>query len=241
VSDRPRRENGEPTPDEFCREIERYLTRKNDGHLIRIVGPSFERVCDWARRGIPLKIAFAGIDRHFERYYRKGPRRRPVLVDFCEPDILDVFDQWRQAVGLAGGVRGGKRPAAQASLASQIERIVARLTLLRSSGAGDMPVADDVLADVIRDLDRLTPVARRARGAARSAVFTELARLDARLLASARERMDPVVLRDLEGEADRDLAPFRDRMPGDQWPKTREAAIARQVRARAGLPDLPVE
>src|SRR5262249_39856306 len=58
----------------YCREIETYLCRKNDGHLIRVVGPSFELVSGWARRGVPLKIAFRGIDRYFERYYRKGPR-----------------------------------------------------------------------------------------------------------------------------------------------------------------------
>jgi len=28
----------------YCRDIETYLCRKNDGHLIRIVGPSFEIV-----------------------------------------------------------------------------------------------------------------------------------------------------------------------------------------------------
>ena len=80
--------------DEFCRAIESYLTRKNDGHLVRIVGPSFERVRGWADMGIPLKVVFAGIDRYFERYYAKGPRRRPVRIDFCEADVLDVFDDW---------------------------------------------------------------------------------------------------------------------------------------------------
>ena len=90
------------TPDAYCREIEAYLTRKNDGHLIRIVGPSFARVCGWAEQGVPLKIAYAGIDRYFERYYAKGPRRRPVHVDHCEHDVLDVFDAWRRAVGVTG-------------------------------------------------------------------------------------------------------------------------------------------
>src|SRR5256886_2978161 len=84
----------------YCREIEAYLCRKNDGHLIRVVGPSFELVSSWAAQGIPLKIAFRGIDRYFERYYSKGPRRRPVRIDFCEADVLDVFDEWRRALGL---------------------------------------------------------------------------------------------------------------------------------------------
>src|SRR5258705_450507 len=70
------------------------------GHLVRIVGPAFEQVCAWAAKGIPLKVTMRGIDRYFERYYAKGPRRRPVRVDFCEADILDVFDEWRRALGI---------------------------------------------------------------------------------------------------------------------------------------------
>ena len=78
-------------PADYCRAIEAYLCRKNDGHLIRIVGPSFEKVCGWAEKGVPIKVAFRGIDRYFERYYAKGARRRPVRIDFCEADVLDVF------------------------------------------------------------------------------------------------------------------------------------------------------
>src|SRR5688572_16742586 len=87
-------------PEDYCRAIEAYLCRKNDGHLIRIVGPSFEMVCGWAARGVPVSAAQRGIDRYFERYYAKGPRRRPVRIDFCEADVLDVFDEWRRAVGV---------------------------------------------------------------------------------------------------------------------------------------------
>ncbi len=86
---------------DYCRAIESHLCQKNDGHLIRVVGPSFDMVSKWAADGVPLKVAFRGIDRYFERYYSKGPRRRPVRVDFCEADVLDVFDEWRRAVGLA--------------------------------------------------------------------------------------------------------------------------------------------
>ena len=85
---------------DYCREIEAYLCRKNDGHLIRVVGPSFDIVSRWAEQGVPLKVACEGIDRYFARYYRKGPRRRPVKIDFCEADVLDVFDEWRRAVGV---------------------------------------------------------------------------------------------------------------------------------------------
>ena len=93
---------------DYCRAIETYLCQKNDGHLIRVVGPSFELVSSWAADGVPLKVACRGIDRYFERYYRKGPRRRPVRIDFCEADVLDAFDEWRRAVGLPS--HGGLDP-----------------------------------------------------------------------------------------------------------------------------------
>ena len=132
-------------PDAYCREIEAHLCRKNDGHLIRIVGPAFERVTSWAAQGVPLNVAFAGIDRYFERYYRRGPRRRPVRVEFCEADVLDAFDEWRRAVGVsivAGDAQGGpmvEEPVAAArsrrSLKAHIESVLARLTVLRGSDA----------------------------------------------------------------------------------------------------------
>ncbi len=51
-------------PIDYCREIEAYLCQKNEGHLIRVVGPSFDLVSRWAAEGIPLKVAFGGIDRY---------------------------------------------------------------------------------------------------------------------------------------------------------------------------------
>src|SRR5205823_11171751 len=92
-----------PALEEYCRQIETYLCRRNDGHLIRVVGPSFDRVSGWSEQGIPLKVACRGIDRYFERYYRKGPRRRPVRIDFCEADVLEAFDDWRRALGIVAG------------------------------------------------------------------------------------------------------------------------------------------
>jgi hypothetical protein len=109
------------SPGEFCREIETYLCRKNDGHLIRIVGPVFEKVCAWASQGVPIKIAYRGIDRYFERQHAKGPgpRRRPIRVEFCEADILDAFDEWRRAVGVtASAAAAGAADGSNAASAS---------------------------------------------------------------------------------------------------------------------------
>jgi hypothetical protein len=228
------------TPDAYCREIEAYLTRKNDGHLIRIVGPSFARVCSWAEQGVPLKIACAGIDRYFERYYAKGPRRRPVHVDHCEHDVLDAFDAWRRAVGVTAIASSDVTPPrSRESLAARLERAIAKLTALR---AGATPrVATEVLGEVVRELDQMLASVKHARGAARTTLVERVAQLDRVLLDAACAALPSSESDRLHAQADADLEPFRERMPGDAWARAREAAFERLVREHAGLPLLPVE
>lgn len=231
--------------DAYCRDLEAYLCRKNDGHLTRITGPAFERVVAWARQGIPLKVAEAGIDRYFERYYRTGPRRRPVRIDFCDADVLDAFDDWRRALGISGAVTdpgGGAdvaapRPSrARRSLASQIEAALARLTVLRGSDQAG-PVIGSALDAAVRALDALQPEAARARGDARDALLAQVASVDAALVAAATAALAAADRAALEQEADAELAPFRQRMAPEAYAQSRRAAIDRLVRLHFGLPD----
>lgn len=234
--------------DAYCRDLEAYLCRKNDGHLIRITGPAFERVVAWAHQGIPLKVAEAGIDRYFERYYRKGPRRRPVRIDFCEADVLDAFDDWRRALGIAavvpdsaGGpaveepVPGASR--SRRSLASQIEAALARLTVLRGSDKAG-PAIGPALDAAVRSLDALQPEAARARGEARDALLLRVAAVEAELVAAATAALSEGARTEIEHEADAELAPFRQRMTPEAYAQSRRAAIARLVRQHFGLPDI---
>jgi hypothetical protein len=222
--------------DEYCREIETYLTRKNDGHLIRVVGPSFEVVSGWAEQGVPLKIAFAGIDRYFERYYRKGPRRRPVKIDFCDADVLDVFDEWRRAIGFSEisnqqSALGNKGP----SLPAHLERVVLRLTSARAGGSlGD---AFDALIDrVAAELDAARAKAGGLRGEARQALLDRLTALDAELVQQARAAFDADTLATVRREAESELSGFRAGMTADAFARALDAAIDRLVRERVKLP-----
>jgi len=226
--------------DEYCREIEAYLTRKNDGHLIRVVGPSFEVVSGWAEQGVPLKIALAGIDRYFERYYRKGPRRRPVKIDFCDADVLDVFDEWRRATGISAvGAEISNQPSAighrSVSLPEHLERVVLRLTQARVAGSvGD---AFDALIDrAAAELDAARARAGGLRGDARQALIDRLAVLDGELIRQARGTIDAAALTAMHREAESELAGFRAGMTPDAFTRAQEAVIDRLVRERLKLP-----
>jgi hypothetical protein len=233
---------------DYCREVERYLCQKNDGHLIRIVGPSFERVSSWASQGVPFKIACRGIDRYFERYYAKGPRRRPVRIDFCEADVLDVFDEWRRAVGLpsaavmdptleAGTESRGQHERRGPSLPSHLERVLLRLTAARANDALDQTF-DGVLDRVSQELDLAKSEARGVRGAARQQMVDRLAALDRDMLDAARATLGEAELSRLSHDAEEELSAFRVGMSVDAFARARVAAVDRLVRERFALPTI---
>ncbi len=251
-------------PEDYCRQLESYLCRKNEGHLIRIVGPAFEQVCGWARRGVPLGVAQRGIDRYFERYYARGPRRRPVRIEFCEADVLDTFDEWRRALGVplaaAGGdaapggdgsgdggtgavgegegAAGGAAARHKTTLAAHLERVIARLTAAR---AGETRALDADIDAIVRELDGMRASAKGVRGQAREACLDRLAALDARLIDAARRLADDSSMAELERDADAELAPFRDRMLAAAYERSRRACVDRLLRERHRLPVVSFE
>jgi hypothetical protein len=232
------------TAGDYARQLEAYLCKKNDGHLVRIAGPAFEQVCGWAARGVPLKVAYEGIDRYFERYYRKGPRRRPVRIEFCEADVLDVFDAWRRAVGVPlvdaakpqedTGEEGTRR---RTGLQAHIDRILTRLVSLR--GGPDVPAAfDAALADAVARLDAVRATAKGVRGEERTRILELLERVDRELLDAARATTPAEVSAALCREAEQELAPFSDRMTADAQRQAQDACVARLLRERLRLPEI---
>ncbi len=220
---------------EYCRELETYLCRKNDGHLIRIAGPAFDTVCGWASQGIPLKIAFQGIDRYFERYYAKGPRRRPVRIEFCEADVLDAFDHWRRAVGIVAADQPDAAPASrQPTLPAHLQRVLQKLTTARgTSGDERVTAAIDAAIDRVEDVRGSSAA---LRGAARLAAIETLAAIDRELIAQVRAATDAARLAAIGREAEEELAGFAARMTREAHAQALAAAVERLLRARAGLP-----
>jgi hypothetical protein len=237
------------TPAEYCRRVEAYLCRKNDGHLVRIVGPVFDLVCRWATTGIPLRVACRGIDRYFERYYAKGPRRWPVRVEFCENDVLDAFDQWRRAVGVAlvprgttdtadaAGSEGGLPARRGPSLSQHLERAALRLSSVLAGTRLPEPLAS--VADVTaREVDDLRGRARTARGEARQAIVARLEVLDNALAEAAVASLADDERRAVGAEAAARLALHRSRMPAEEYARAVAQFAARLARDRFALPVL---
>ena len=241
-------------PGALCRAVESCLRRKNDGHLIRIVGPAFEMVRAWAAAGIPLSVVERAIDRRYVRYHARGPKRHPLRIEYCEADVLDLFDEWKRAVGVGAGSGGNEEPSGglqveeagtagrsggsrgRRSLAAHLDDLAARLA------AWDPPPGAAALERLLVDARNAVEAARAGggtlRGAARRRVVEQLGELDVRFPGAARVDAGDAVLDELRAEARRSLEPFRRRMPGADFAKALDAATEQLLVEHFKLPRL---
>jgi hypothetical protein len=171
-----------------------------------------------------------------------------VGVERCDADVLDAFDAWRRAVGIAGDARQPTtecegEPVEEAqrghgSLPAHLERVIARLTTMR---AGSERELDAVLEATVRELDGYHAKAKTLRGETRRLCIDRLKHLDTELLSAARRQCDAATLHTLGAEADEELAPFRDRLPSQALATARQAALDRLIRERLRLPVVSFE
>jgi len=234
---------------EYCRRVEDYLTRVNAGHLVRIVGPGFGLVREWAERSVPLSVVFRGIDNKAERH-RHGKSTRPLRIEFCADDVRAVFDQWRRAVGLdltaldaaeqgaaADGSPPAEAPARTPALGRHLDRIIDKLA--RASSRDDLPSGLRDEADrILQAAATLRESSARLRGDARAEAMDTLAGLEESLRASVRAHAPAEWIAALRQDAELDLAPFRSRLDASAWHRSIDITVDRLLRDRFALPHL---
>jgi hypothetical protein len=234
---------------EYCRRVEDYLTRVNAGHLVRIVGPGFGLVREWAERSVPLSVVFRGIDNKAERH-RHGKSTRPLRIEFCADDVRAVFDQWRRAVGLDLGAEGiadqwsaadgatkAEAPAKAPGLGRHLDRVIDKLT--RASGRDDLPAGLRDEADrILQAAAALRESSARLRGDARAEAIDMLAGLEEALRVSVRAHAPAEWISSLRQDAELDLAPFKSRLEAGAWNRSIDITVDRLLRDRFALPHL---
>jgi len=225
---------------DYCRQVEAHLTRVNGGHLVRVVGPGFALVKQWADEGIPLSVVFRAIEQKAERH-KAGASKRPLRIEFCEADVRDLFASWRSAVGVtaASGTDGGADEGGtkRRSATKTIDRAIERLS--RLAGQLEWPEAfRDAISHAIEDLAALRQQLSGVRGAARGPLLERLPGIDRALMAEARQAIGTGALADLTQQAEQELASYRTRLSSEAWAQAVSVTVEREVRRRLNLPSL---
>jgi len=107
--------------------------------------------------------------------------------------------------------------------------------------AGSIRFRGERIDGIVRQLDHLAADARTVRGEARADIINRLRVLDDEIVEAAAQEVDAETKAVLHTEADGELAPFAQRMPGAALERARAAAFTRLVRDAIGLPVLTYE
>jgi hypothetical protein len=220
----------------YFTEIEEHFQRRR-GTILMLSTLDWALIETWKDAGIPLEAVLRGIDAAFERYEKRPTRRKVNSLAYCSQEVLAAAEDMKEAVvGAAKPEAGAAKGFEAAEIAAYLRGNAAQLEgakLPERSGISARPLARETAAtlrELAADLEgkqpRLEDLERRLT------VLEE--KLFAVLLAATPDE-DIVNVR---AEADRDLAPYRRKMPAAQIEQLHKQYVHKRLLEKYNLPRL---
>jgi hypothetical protein len=219
----------------YFTEIEEHFCRRR-GTLLTVSTLDWALMSTWKDAGIPLEAVLRGIDDAFDRYNRKPSRTRKINgLAWCCQTVLTAAEDMKEA-SVGSKRREGK--AAEGLEAVEIAKFFrTNAEHLRSSLVPPQvkAVADEVAGS-------LGVLAEDLANPAASPRLEDLERhltvLEEKLLAALTMITPESALLALRTEADREIAPYRSKMPAAQIVQLQKQFVHKKLLEKARLPRL---
>jgi hypothetical protein len=225
----------------YFTEIEERFQRRRGGILL-LSTLDWALIETWKDAGIPLQAVFRGIDAAFDRYDQRPSKTKKVnSLAYCAQEVLSAAEDMKEAaVGTA-------RPESDAEKSPGFQLFEIAAFLRRNADqldAAKLPERSGVAATVVA---RETGAMLREIAAAldQNKTLPRLEDLERRLTV-AEEKLFAVLLAatpddqvvNVRAEADRDLAPYRSKMPAAQIEQLQKQYVYKRLLEKYGLPRL---
>jgi len=217
----------------YFTEIEEHFQRRR-GTMLLLSTLDWALIETWKDAGIPLEAVLRGIDSTFETYERR-PRKAQRKVNglaFCSQEVLAAAEDMKEAaVGTAPTAARDRAALDPREIAAYLTRNAAQIEQAKLPTEA-RPLASE-MARGLRDLaSGFSPAQKLEELERRLTVMEE--KLFAVLLAGTPDE-DLVALR---AQADREIAPYRSKMPGAQIEQLHKQYVHKMLLERYGLPRL---
>jgi hypothetical protein len=221
----------------YFTEIEEHFQKRRGGGLL-LSTLDWALIETWKDAGIPLEAVLRGIDATFDHHEQRPSKTRKInSLGFCAQEVLAAAEDVKEAA--VGVAQPDKRPKGfeKAEITAFLRRNAQRLeeTKLPTGAVSPQALARDV-AETLRklacDLENEAALPRLEDLERRLTVLEE--KLLAVLLASTPDE-EIVAVR---AQADRELAPYRRKMPAAQIEQLLKQFIHKKLLEKYGLPRL---
>ena len=226
----------------YFTEIEEHFQRRRGGILL-LSTLDWALIETWKDAGIPLEAALRGIDAAFDRYDQRPSKSRKVnSLAFCAQEVLGAAEDMKEAaVGVAADQGGSVEPPRTGFNVDEMATFFCanaeklEQARLPSGGAGSPERLARDSAATLRALAgeiHAQPVLRLEDVERRLTVMEE------KLLAALRAATPDAELVEVRAQADRELVPYRSKMPGAQIEQLLQQYIHKRLLEKHGLPRL---
>ena len=227
----------------YFTEIEEQFQRRRGGILL-LSTLDWALIETWKDAGIPLEAALRGIDAAFDRYDQRPSKSKKVnSLAYCAQEVLAAAEDMKEAaVGVAHEEAGGPagdaaRGFAPGDIASFLKRNADRLEQAKlPSGGSTSPAA--LAWESATTLRALADDLSASKGPRLEDVERRLTVLEEKLLAALLAATPDAELVNVRAQADRELAPYRSRMPGAQIEQLLKQYIHKRLLEKYELPRL---
>lgn len=232
----------------YFTEIEEHFHRRR-GSTLLLSTLDWALIETWKDAGIPLEAVLRGIDATFERYESRPARPRKInSLAYCAQEVLAASEEMKEAAvgarretGEAAGLNPAEIAAFLSDNAALLEDLVSPAAPPRSPGAGNAKPLPAAARPMVEDAARsLHDLASAVQNVAppwedlerRLTVMEE--KLFAVLLAATPD--DELVA--VRAQADRELAPYRRKMPASQIEQLHKQFVHKRLMEEYSLPRL---
>ena len=217
----------------YFTEIEEHFQRRR-GTMLLLSTLDWALIETWKDAGIPLEAVLRGIDTTFESYERrprKGQRKVNGLA-YCSQEVLAAAEDMKEAaVGVASPPGRDRAAFDPKEIAAYLARNAGQIEQAKLPDTA-RPLATET-ARSLRDLAAGLSAAPRLEDLERRLTVME-EKLFAVLLAGTPDE-ELVALR---AQAEREIAPYRSKMPGAQIQQLHKQYVHKMLLERHGLPRL---
>jgi len=223
----------------YFTEIEdHFLKRRGGGLLLSTL--DWALIETWKDAGIPLEAVLRGVDATFDHYDQRPSRTRKINgLGFCSQEVLAAAEDMREAaVGALQTTPEKPAPFQTAEIAAYLRRNAKQLEEARLPQTGVISSqalvreSAKTLHEMAADLESKNAPLRLEDLERRLTVIEE--KLFAALLASHPDE-EIVTIR---AQADRELAPYRRKMPAAQIDQLQKQYIHKRLLEKYALPRL---
>jgi hypothetical protein len=218
----------------YFTEVEEHYCRRRGTHL-QVSTLDWALIETWKEAGIPLEAVLRGIDAAFDRYDRRPKKTKKInSLAFCSQEVLTAAEEMQEAAV-------GANPAASAASAGLETEEIARYFRQNAGKLRHASATPAVMLVAEECAATLTDLAN-ALGSAPPLRLEELEQrltvLEEKLLAALTVAAPENELFALRAEADREIAPYRSKMPGAQIQQLQKQFIHKRLFEKAKIPRL---